>query len=198
MELQLGSNSRCSLSALWFWNVCGCLSSSPMRRASAVARMTCVSTIWQVEAASGARGARILIVDLSSAVSLPPPKKCIVHPGGPISKDKLIGRFDQFAAGHWGDDSRQSQVRAGDSFQTTTTKIYRPRCTPCPAWGTGRQALEGVELATGNRNTLDKLCQLLDVPRELILELPRDTPLFSLEEDVPPHARREQQQARQG
>ena len=43
MELQLGSNSRCSLSssAPWFWNVCGYLSSSPMRRASAVARLTC-------------------------------------------------------------------------------------------------------------------------------------------------------------
>ena len=42
-ELRLGSNTRCSLSssAPWFWNVCVCLSSSPMRRASAVARMTC-------------------------------------------------------------------------------------------------------------------------------------------------------------
>ena len=91
--------------------------------------------------------------------------------GGPISRDKLIGRFDQFAAGHWGDlidASHKCTQEAVTAFRrrqrrSTDPDAHRARralqFVQLGELSSGRQALEGAELALGNRNTLDKLRQ---------------------------------------
>ena len=116
--------------------------------------------------------------------------------GGPISRDKLIGRFDQFAVGHWGDlidASHKCAQEAVTAFRrrqrrSTDPDAHRARralqFVQMGELSSGRQALEGAELALGNRNTLDQLRQRLDRPREPIPELPRDTPLFNLDEKM--------------
>ena len=121
---------------------------------------------------------------------------CIVHPGEARSREKLIGRFDQFATGHWGDLIDASHKCAQKAVtvlrrrqrRSTDPDAHRARralqFVQLGELSSGRQALEGAELALGNRNTLDELRQRLDVPREPIFELPRDTPLFNLDEKM--------------
>ena len=49
-----------------------------------------------------------------------------------MSRDKLIGSFDQIAAGHWGyliDASHKCAQEAVTAFRRRPTKIDRPRCT---------------------------------------------------------------------
>ena len=89
--------------------------------------------------------------------------------GGPISRDKLIGRFDQFAAGQWNELLVASQTCAQETATAFTRRKRRSvddgtrraaRALQFVQWGelsSGRQALEGAELAPGNRVTLDQL-----------------------------------------
>ena len=76
--------------------------------------------------------------------------------GGPISRDKLIGRFDQFAAGHWGElinASHKCAQEAATAFRrrqrrSTDPDAHRARralqFVQLGELSSGRQALEGA------------------------------------------------------
>ena len=114
--------------------------------------------------------------------------------GGPISRAKFFGRFDQFAAGQWDELLNASQTCAQEAATAFTRRKRRTtndetrraaRTLQFAQWcelSAGRQALEGAELARGNKRTLDQLRCRPDVPREAIPVLARGSPMFDLDE----------------
>ena len=48
----------------------------------------------------------------------------------------------------------------------------------------GRQALEGEELAPGNEETLKELRKRVAIPRDAVPPVPRDAPVFNLDERI--------------
>ena len=73
-----------------------------------------------------------------------------------------------------------------DDNEDRPTLMHTAHGGPCSLSSLGNclLAVRLAELAPKNRNTLDQLRQRLDVPREPIPELPRDTPLFNLDEKM--------------
>ena len=115
--------------------------------------------------------------------------------GGPISRDKLIGRFDQFAAGHWRDMIDVTSARRRLRQLSDVDNEDRPTQVHTAHGGLRNSSSLGNCLLAvrlwkelnwhlGIRNTLDQLRQRLDVPREPNPELPRDTPLFNFGEKM--------------
>ena len=116
--------------------------------------------------------------------------------GGQISKDKLIARFDKFAAGQWQDLLRASAKCAEDAGKLSRRQRRRDqvdeeqRATRALKFvqlgelSAGRQALEGAEVAPGTAETLRALRNRPATARDDIPELPRDLTAFNLDEDL--------------
>ena len=107
----------------------------------------------------------------------------------------MISRFDKFARGQWNDSTEASDACAEEA--ATASRRRRGRADDNDAerralralkfvqlgeLSTGRQALEGAELAPGNAATLAQLRRRQDVPRELVPDLPRRVSIFNLDE----------------
>ena len=117
--------------------------------------------------------------------------------GGFLSRDKLVARFDKFAAGQWhsliaeGNGCAQEAATASrrrrrrSNGQDSQSRVSRAlKLVQLGELSAGRQALEGAELAPGNPATLAELRRRPAVPREPVFKLPRDAPMFSLDETL--------------
>ena len=98
--------------------------------------------------------------------------------GGRITRDKLIGRFDRFAAGQWDELLHVSHKCDEDAVTARTRRSRRApkdevrraaRALQFVQWGelsSGRQALEGAALVPGDRHTLNMLRGRPETTRE--------------------------------
>ena len=96
--------------------------------------------------------------------------------GGKISRDKLINRFDKFARGQWNDLIEASvcaeeaatasprRRRRVDDNDAEKRALRALKFVQLGELSSGRQALEGAELAPGNAATLTQLRRRQDVP----------------------------------
>ena len=114
-----------------------------------------------------------------------------------LLQDKLVARFDKFAAGHWHNlimegnccaheaatASRRSRRRSnGQDCESRTSRALK--LVQLGELSAGRQALEGADLVPRTPSTLAELRRRPAVPREPVFNLPRDTLLFNLDETV--------------
>ena len=107
--------------------------------------------------------------------------------GGLIGREKLVSRFDKFAAGQWHDlimasnkcaeeaaTVRQRRARRvqGNQDERRATRAFN--FVQMGELSSGRQALEGAELAPGNEETLKELRKRVAIPRDAVPPVPRD------------------------
>ena len=117
--------------------------------------------------------------------------------GGHIPKAKLVARFDKFAAGEWRDlivdskkcaeeaaTARRRRRRRGDQNQEERRALRALQFVQMGELSSGRQALEGAELAPGNETTLRELNKRPARPMDPIPELPLRVPVFNLDEQT--------------
>ena len=117
--------------------------------------------------------------------------------GGLQSRDKLVARFDKFAAGHWhtlimeGNCCAQEAATAfrrswrRSNWQDCESRVSRAlKLVQLGELSAGRQALEGADLVPRTPSTLAELRRRPAVPREPVFDLLRDTPLFNLDETL--------------
>ena len=106
-------------------------------------------------------------------------------------------RFDKFAAGHWHNLIMEGNCCAQEAATASRRSRRRSNWQDCESRASralklvqlgelsaGRQALEGADSAPRTPSTLAELRRRPAVPREPVLDLPRDTPLFNLDETV--------------
>ena len=117
--------------------------------------------------------------------------------GGLIGREKLMARFDNFAAGQWHDlivssnrcaegaatvwRRRARRVQSNQEEKRATRAFNLIQMGELSA---GRHALEGAELAPCNDNTLTELRKRASRPREVVPPVPPDVPVFNLDEKI--------------
>ena len=117
--------------------------------------------------------------------------------GGLISKEKLMQRFDKFVSGQWTELLRAScecaeeaatasrrRRRRGTNQDLESRASRALRFVQQGELSSGRQALEGAELALGNGVTLAALRRRHAVLQNPIPALPPDGPIFYLDESL--------------
>ena len=117
--------------------------------------------------------------------------------GGLIGHEKLISRFDKFAAGQGHDlilasnkcaeeaatvRQRRAQRVQGNQDERRATRAFN--FVQMGELSSRRQALEGEELAPGNEETLKELRKQVAIPRDAVPPVPRDAPIFNLDERI--------------
>ena len=111
--------------------------------------------------------------------------RMVLHrsPRGGLGRDKLMARFDKFAAGQWHDlivSSNRCAEEAATVWRREGTQgpvesggeARHKGIQSGPELSAGRHALEGAKLAPGNENTLTELRRRASRPRERVPLVP--------------------------